>query len=441
MREAVPQAAYRSVAPFIGAWPHVRGVHAMIAKRRNLLLALSLLAHAHSASASADPAQSPVSADDSAEAIYRARLAVFLKDPGNLPYEPTEPLRGTTRWKPLPTVPAARSGISADALEKARAYAAMMNSSAFMVWRNGRVVSQWYAPGVTEKTPITSKSLSKPLTAIAVGRALALGRIRSIDQSIADFIPRAKGTEKEKITIRYLLDMRSGMLDQGFSTDPDHPYNRALLHPDFGEKIIDIYPVPHPVGKHYSYANAPSDLVAMVIEGATGMRYGDFITREVLQPLGAQGGTMWVGKPGGLAHAGCCATMPADTYLRFAVLLIDDGIWQGKRLLPKGYVAEMRKSTAENPNFGLGIWLGEPYRQRRPFGAPGMLGPHVLHSEPFLDPDLFMFDGNSNQQVAISPKHRLIVLRVGATPPAPKDGSPEWDNAFLPNTLIRGITK
>lgn len=377
--------------------------------------------------------------DANAEAIYRARLAVFLKDPGNLPYEPTEPLRGTSRWKPLPMAPLAKRGISADALEKARSYAAMMNSSAFMVWRDGKLISQWYAPGVTANTPITSKSLSKPLTAIAVGRAITLGKIRSIDQSIADFIPTAKGTPKEKITIRFLLDMRSGMLDQGFSPDPEHPYNRVLLHPDFGERIIDTYPMPHVPGKHYSYANAPSDLIAMVIEGATGIRYGDFVSKEVLVPLGAQGGTMWVGKPGGLAHAGCCATMPADTYLRFAMLLLDDGRWKGKRLLPKGYVAQMRKGTPENPNFGLGIWIGEPYKLRRPFGAPGMLGPHVLHSEPFLDPDLFMFDGNSNQLVAISPRHRLIVLRVGATPPAPKDGKPEWDNAFLPNTLIRGL--
>lgn len=386
----------------------------------------------------ATPAMAQVPERD-AETIYRERLAVFLKDPGNLPYAPTEPLRGAARWHPLPMAPLAKRGISAEALEKARSYAEMMNSSAFMVWRDGKLVSEWYAPGVTAQTPITSKSLSKPLTALAIGRALALGKIKSIDQSIADFIPMARGTEKEKITIRFLLDMRSGMLDQGFSRDPEHPYNLALLHPDFGARIIDTYPMPHMPGKHYSYGNAPSDAIAMVIEGATGMRYGDFVSREVLVPLGAQGGTMWVGKPGGLAHAGCCATMPADTYLRFAMLLLDDGVWRGKRLLPKGYVAQMRKGTAENPNFGLGIWIGEPYKLRRPFGAPGMLGPHVLHSEPFLDPDLFMFDGNSNQLVAISPKHRLIVLRVGATPPAPKDGIPEWDNAFLPNTLIRGL--
>lgn len=373
--------------------------------------------------------------------IFEQRLATFIKDPGNFPYAPMEPIAGAGKWKPLPLARKAQRGVSAEALESARAYAEMMNSSAFIVWRDGKIESQWYRSGLDARSPLISKSLSKPLSAIAIGRAIALGKIRSLDQSIAEYIPAAKGTPKEKIRIRHILDMRSGMLDQGFSTDPAHPYNSALLDADFGQKIIESYPMPYEPGERYSYAQAPSDLVAMVIEGATGMRYGDFVSREILQPLGAQGGTIWVGKPGGLAHSGCCATFPAETYLRFAVLLVEDGNWHGRRLLPKGFVAEMRKGTPQNPNFGLGIWIGKPYHQRRGFGAPGTLGPQVLHSEPYLDPDMFLFDGNSNQIVAASPKHRLIVLRVGATPPAPRDGRPEWDNAYLPNTIIRGLKK
>ncbi|MFK7842425.1 MAG: hypothetical protein AB8B54_09175, partial [Sphingorhabdus sp.] len=99
------------------------------------------------------------------------------------------------------------------------------------------------------------------------------------------------------------------------------------------------------------------------------------------------------------------------------------------------YVDEMRRGTEQNPSYGLGIWLGEPYREKRQFGAPGTVGPTVYQSEPFLDPQMYMFDGNSSQTVHISPKHQLIVLRMGASPP--KD--PVWDNAKLPNILIRGL--
>jgi CubicO group peptidase (beta-lactamase class C family) len=346
-----------------------------------------------------------------------------------------EPIAPTIKWQPIPDTAPQHSAIDPAALEQARSYAAAARSSALIVWRAGRIETQWYAPGVGPSTPLVSKSLSKPLTAIAIGRAIKLGKIASLDQSIADFIPELRGTQKGRILVRHLLDMRSGMLDQGFSTDPQHPLNRGYLDPDHGRRIVEDYPMIAEPGTRYSYANAPSDLIAMVIERATGRRYAEFISTEVIRPLGAQGGEIWVDRKGGLAHSGCCTLMPAETWLRLAVLLLDDGMWNGKRLLPKGYVAQMRKGTAQNPSYGLGIWLGEPYRQRRGFGAPGMPGPQVLHSEPYLDPDLFLFDGNSNQTVQISPRNRLIVLRMGPTPPA----SPEWDNAVLPNLLIRGL--
>jgi CubicO group peptidase (beta-lactamase class C family) len=273
--------------------------------------------------------------------------------------------------------------------------------------------------------------------AIVVGRAIALGKIKSLDQPLAELIQELRGTQKGRIKVRHLLDMRSGMLDQGFSPDPNHPLNRCYLSTDHGKCIVDDYPMVAEPGTRYSYANAPSDMVALVIERATGMRFAEFVSREVLSRIGAVGGEIWVGRPGGLAHSGCCTFMPAESWLRFSILLIHDGKWDGRRLLPKGYVGEMRKGTEQNPSFGLGIWLGEPYRQRRGFGAPGTAGPQVLHSGPYLDPDLYLFDGNNNQTVYISPRNRLIILRMGPTPPA----SPEWDNSVLPNLLIRGLDK
>lgn len=367
-----------------------------------------------------------------AESEYRQRFATYLKDPGNYPYAPMEALPGVKAHRPLPT---GGAGIAPTALAEARAYAASNRSTAYMVWHKGRIADAWYGPGVTAQTPLVSKSLSKPLTAIAVGRAIALGKITSLDQPLEEIIAELKGKPKGRILVRHLLDMRSGMLDQGFSTDPDHPLNRCYLSTDHGACIVNDYPMVAEPGTRYAYANAPSDMIALVIERATGQRYGEFLSREVLKPLGAQGGEIWVGSKGGLAHAGCCKYLPAETWMRFAVLLLDDGKWNGKRLLPAGYVRQMRKGTPQNPNFGLGIWIGEPYRQRRGFGAPGTAGPKVLHSEPYLDPDMFLFDGNNNQTIHISPRNRLIVLRMGPNPPA----KPEWDNSVLPNLLIRGL--
>ena len=390
-----------------------------------LITALSLVSSAHAQ-------------DGGDKTVYRQRLAAFVADPGNFAYAPMEPLPGVTDWRPLPV--SRRPTIAPQAIADAESYARTMRSQALLVWQGGRMAHAWYAPGAGPGTQMVSKSLSKPLAAIAVGRAIALGRIASLDQPISAFLHELAGTQKGRILVRHLLDMRSGMLHQGFSPDPDNPFNRAFLDTDFEQRILTDYPMIGEPGTLYSYANAPADLVALVLERATGRRYGEFVSNEVLRPLGAQGGEIWVGKPGGLAHSGCCATLPAETFLRLAILLLEDGKWHGKRLLPRGYVKQMRTGTEQNPSFGLGVWLGEPYRQRRGFGAPGQFGPQVLHSEPYLDPDMFLFDGNSNQTVHISPAHRLIVLRMGPTPPGPKPGDPrEWDNSALPNLLIRGM--
>lgn len=385
---------------------------------RNLLAALALLATA------ATPAD---------EATYRARFDAFMANPAQFDYSPMEAVPGARRVRPLamrrvPTIAAA-------ALDEAERYAEANRSSALIVWRDGALERARYFGSTTRDTPLVSKSLAKPLTAIAIGRAIMLGRIRGLDQPIADFIPELKGTPKAAILVRHLLDMRSGLLDQGYSPDPEHPWNRAYLDPDHGNYIVRSYPLTDAPGSRYAYANAPSELIALVIERATGRRYSEFLSREVLMPLGAAGGEVWIDRPQGLAHSGCCIKLPAETWLKLAILLLDDGMANGKRLLPRGYVREMRTGTPQNPNFGLGIWLGEPYRERRGFGAPGAPGPQVLHSEAYLDPELFLFDGNSNQTVHVSPKHRLIVLRMGETPPK----SPEWDNAKLPNLLIRGL--
>jgi CubicO group peptidase (beta-lactamase class C family) len=63
-----------------------------------------------------------------------------------------------------------------------------------------------------------------------------------------------------------------------------------------------------------------------------------------------------------------------------------------------------------------------------------MLGA-VLHSEPYVAKDLFLFDGNSNQVLYMIPSEKLAILRMGDAPPK----SPDWDNAYLPNLALRGI--
>jgi CubicO group peptidase (beta-lactamase class C family) len=374
------------------------------------------------------------------EALYLARFNQLLEaariGAGLDNYDPLEPVAGAGDAAMLPV--AAQPSLSAAVLAEAERYAMERNSSAFIVMVDGVIQAQAYGAGFDATTPIVSKSLAKPVTALLVGRALKQGHIQSLDQPVADFITEWQGDpERSKIKVRHLLDMRTGLLPQGFSPEPDDILNRAYLHPRHDEVIINDYPTTHEPGTRYEYSNANSELVAPLIERATGMRYGDYLTRALLEPIGAMGGTIWTNREGGTAHSGCCLLLPAQSWVRMAMLVMAGGVWEGEALLPEGYTDTMLTGTPENPYYGMGVWLAGDYIPARGFAHPSVPFGKVAHKEPYLDKDLALFDGNSNQVVYMIPSQKMIVLRTGANPPK----EAPWDNTVLPNLLIRDAAR
>lgn len=386
----------------------------------------------------------PVAYSEADEAVYTERFAqltaAFTSGLGPESYTPLEPVFGAVRDRPLPMAQPGERSIDAAALQQAEDYAERNNSIALLVWRRGKLETARYFGDANRATTFPSRSLAKPLAAIAVGRAIELGRIKSLDQPVCDFITEWRDDPRRShILVRHLLDMRSGLLPQAVATRADDILNRAYLHPRHDEVLIREYPIVDAPGSRFEYNNATAELVAIVIERATGRRYAEFVSTEILKPIGAQGGEVWIDRPAGVAHSGCCIMLPAETWLRLGVLLLRDGRWDGRRLLSSAFVHEMRQGTPQNPYYGLAVYPAGRYIERRGFSNPERDTParRVLHSEPYEAADLFLFDGNADQVVYVVPSAQLVVLRVGGPPPR-ADGK-EWDNSFLPNTLLRGI--
>lgn len=378
---------------------------------------------------------------DQDDAEYIRRFEAFknasLLGLGLPDYDVTVPVEGATKVRPWKRSSSDKQTISAEALRAVSDYATPRNTSALIVWRNGLIEHEEYFGGFTEQTPIKSASLAKPLSSLVIGRAIALGHIESLDQPVSDFVTEWQGQKwKDRILVRHLLDMRTGFLPQGFSLETEHILNVAYLHPRHDEFIVEQYPVIHKPGSRYDYANATSEMVAVVIERATGTTYGEFISAELLQKMDLNGGKIALNREGGVAHSGCCIFLDARAWLALGILVLQDGVWDGEPLLPRGYVEEMKTGTPQNPNYGLALYLGLPFDERRGYANPDIGLPGVLHSEPYLADDLVLFDGNGNQVVYIVPSLDLVILRTGQSPP--KEVS-EWDNSVLPNTVIRGL--
>lgn len=383
----------------------------------------------------------PPYSSEAMEAAYLARFAALTdrsSKNGLGRYDPLKPVAAAPALSAMPESAGRldnRPKVSAAALSEMRAYAAANNSSAFIVWLDGRVIEETYFEDFDRQSLIVSKSLAKPLAAIAVGRAIQAGNIESLDQSASDYLGEWRDTPKASITIRHLLGNLSGLLPQDQSSGPQDVLSRAYLHPAHDDVIINEYPLVDEPGTRYEYSNANAELIAPIIKRATGVAYDDWVSNEVLSRIGAPGGEVWMNRRGGTAHSGCCILLPAQSYLRMALLLLNDGVWEGSRILPEGYLAEMLSTTEQNPNAGLGLYLGSPYTARRGALNPEKPIGQTLHSEPYLRDDLFLFDGNSNQVVYIIPSARAVIMRTGNWP----EKDPEWDNARLPNLLLRDL--
>lgn len=383
------------------------------------------------------PGQSAITPDEE-RAITARRFAALMAaaaagqdTPG---YDTVEMVHGANNSASLPT---RTEPVMAAVLALADAYVAPRRTEALLVWHRGALIHARYFDGVTAETPINAKSLAKPLGTIAVARAIQLGSIASLDTPVAHYVTQwADDPLRARILVRHLLDMRSGFRRQDFSASADDVMNRAYLSPRHDEVIIDEYPLTSEPGTQFDYSNATSEMIAPLIERATELRYGAFLSREVLVPLGMAGGPIWVNRPGGTAHSGCCIGLPAQSWLRLALVVLE----RGGTVLDPAFIREMTTGTAENPRYGLGVWLEGDYLPIRSFvasqrsGDPPAPAPGGANfSEPLVDKDVVLFDGNGNQVAFIVPSRDLIILRLGQTPPRELG----WDNSYLPNLIAR----
>lgn len=374
------------------------------------------------------------------EAVYQTRfenlVLAFASGKTTADYD-TEIYFGTNlEARPLPRNES--QSLSQELIAQLAKYAGDYNSDSFLIAENGRIISETYFKDIDAKSLINAKSLAKPFGVVAIGRAIKLGFIESLEQAASDYIIEWKGTDREAIKIKQLLDMTSGLLPQGRARSADDVLNRAYLHPRHEEVIIHEYPLVNAPGTRYDYSNANSEIVAVIINRATSMPYQDWLAKEVLAPLGAEGGKIWINRPGGTAHSGCCIGLTSETYLKLGLLVLQNGKWEGETLLTADFMDKMLTPTVLNKYAGMGIFLGRDYKKNRGSGNPDKPGfGDSFHSEPYIDKDIALFDGNGNQVVYIMPSRNLVIMRLG---PRPKHETP-WDNAFIPNVVSRHLGK
>ena len=273
---------------------------------------------------------------------------------------------------------------------------------AIVVVQGGEVVAEQYGPETGPDTTLISWSMAKSITQAFVGLLVRDGRL---DVAAPAAVPRWQGADdpRASITLDQLLHMRSGL---AFVEDYVDDQVSDVIEMLFGTGADDVAayaesrPLVHEPGAVWSYSSGTTNIVSalagrVVGGGEGGMRA--YLARELFAPIGMTSAIPRFDAAGTFVGSSYLYATARD-FARFGELYLHDGVWNGSRILPEGWVDYARTMTSppappdEPHGYGAHWWLWDD--DFGTFGAHGYEGQYTLVVPP-LD---------------------LVVVRLGTSP-------------------------
>ncbi len=322
------------------------------------------------------------------------------------------------------------AAIELAAIEAAAAYAEATGSHALLIHHRGALVFEQYWNGHDANTRFDTASMHKSVLTILLGIAIDEAAVGSIDDPVGLYITEWAGDARGEITLRQLASMSSGLRLEPLRPNPFRPGLRLMIGGDI-ESVALALPMADSAATAFEYSNFNAQILGIALMRAIGpLRYAEYLSSRLWQPLGAADAAVWLDREEGMARSFCCLLATAPAWMQLGKLVLQQGRVGDRPVVSAGWIAEMLSPSMLNPNYGLNIWIGAPESGLRRYNSASSL--RVVHGEPYLADDVVFFDGMGGQRVYIVPSAELVIVRIG-------ESDPDWDDAVLPNTLLRGL--
>ena len=202
---------------------------------------------------------------------------------------------------------------------------------------------------------------SKAFTSIAVGIAEGEGLL-SLEDSALSYFPQYKSVAEEgaeKITIKDLLQMRAGHAKPLFATDPD-THERDMEW----ARLFFVQPMVYGAGTRFFYDNGCTYMLSRIIEKTSGKTLRDYLIPRLFDPLNIFN-PQWHTCPKGHTLGAVGLYLKCREFSRLGRLLLDGGIWEGRRLVPENYIKRAWQDTVKvcgfsdsenNQGYGYQMW-------------------------------------------------------------------------------------
>jgi hypothetical protein len=290
---------------------------------------------------------------------------------------------------------------------------------------DGEIVAERYAEaeGYTMLTPHYGWSMTKSVTNALIGILVGQGEM---DIYAPAPVPRWSdpADPRHVITPDMLLRMSSGLI---FDETYDSPFSDIIkiLYGNLPDKAAYAAQKPLEAAPDtlYHYSSGTSVILAGIIKDTFGTleEYFQFPRRALFDKLGMRSALIEPDQVGNLVGGSLMWASPRD-WARFGLFCLQDGVWEGERILPEGWMDYSRTPTPSEPEendgeYGAHFWLN----------VDGAKYPSLPH-------DLFQCSGHDEQKVTVIPSRNLVVVRVGYTP-----GSDAWDHEAFISSILDAI--
>lgn len=282
--------------------------------------------------------------------------------------------------------------------------------SGLLVLRGDEVLVERYALGLDRTSTWQSSSMVKSLTSTLVGAAMHDGLIGSLDEFVTSHIPELKGTSYEGVTLRHLLTMTSGTSwtenYEDLRADVVQKYLKPVAErrPGVILEALKTLPRAYEPGTRFAYNTGDTYLLSHVISRAVGTTVADYCSEKLWKPMGMDSdGYFMLDSDDGHEITGSCCGASLRDYGRLGLLMMNDGVANGRRILPEGWAAEATAPSA--PAFEYDLWSLE---------NTGFTGYGYLWW--VIRPNSFSALGVYGQWIHVEPEHGLVVVMIGAMP-------------------------
>ena len=273
-------------------------------------------------------------------------------------------------------------------------------TNAFLVVKDGKLVYERYFGNTTKDSLLPTYSVAKTLTSIMIGQLISQGKLKETDTFVSILPEYKTGTDFDKVTIKNLLDM-----DSGIGVSDNYPSGPS----GWGVAIAQMYAstdlywwlhnnqkMREEPGSKAEYRSVNTQLLGMVIAKITGEKVSTYFEKNVWQPIGAQSKAKWnVDKVGGIEKTFCCFNATARDFARVGQLFVNNGAASigGASVISSKYLKRM---TA--PKHSLDYGWGYSAQTWLPF------------------PDTVLMMGLHGQYIFIQPTNQLVILKFSDLP-------------------------